>query len=295
MNCKQFNIIRLEEILFSLGHLPNKQNEKEAWFLNPFGSETQPSFKLDKRKNQWYLFSEGAGGNNIDFIRKYLNCNTSEALAWATEQSFSSFHHQTDVAKPNYEITDVSELKNWNLKKYLNERGLTKKVYAYLKEIKFTINSKKLYAIGFENLSSGYELRNSFYKGSLLKKDISLLKNGSDRIVVFEGFFDALSYIELQENLKEDILVLNSISMLNKAKNYLQNYSEIFLFLDNDPAGKKTKDELLSSFSNAIDYSFLYNGNKDLNEFLLGCKGGFIQQDETGQSHCFDLPLRGNN
>ena len=169
------------------------------------------------------------------------------------------------------------------------------KTFKFLKEIKFTINNKKLYAVGFENLSGGWELRNSFYKGSLLKKDISIIKNDSNKIVVFEGFFDACSYIEFQEKLKEDILILNSISMLNKAKNYLQNYSEILLFLDNDPAGKKTKDELLSSFSNAVDCSFIYKDYKDFNEFLVANKGGFIQQDETGQSHCFILPLRGND
>ncbi|AZB25429.1 hypothetical protein EG339_12995 [Chryseobacterium bernardetii] len=286
-NCKQINSIRLEEILCSLGCFPNKENENEAWYLNPFGSETKASFKLNKRKNQWYLFSEGVGGNNIDFLKKYYNYSINEILSWASEKSFSSFHQQMENEKPNYNITEVAEIQNWNLKKYLFERGLTQRSFKFLKEIKFTINNKKLYAVGFENLSGGWELRNSFYKGSLLKKDISIIKNDSDRIVVFEGFFDALSYIELQENLKEDILILNSISMLNKAKSYLQNYSEILLFLDNDLAGKKTNDDLISSFPNAIDYSFLYNDNKDFNEFLVAVKRGFIQLDEAGQSHCF--------
>ncbi|MCY1662771.1 toprim domain-containing protein [Chryseobacterium sp. SL1] len=295
MNCKQFNSVQLEEVLLSLGHLPKKQNEKEAWFLNPFGTETEASFKLDKRQNIWYLHSEGVGGNNIDFLKKYFNYSINEILSWASEKSFSSIHQQAVIDKPNYNITEVAEIQNWNLKKYLFERGLTQRSFRFLKEIKFTINNKKLYAVGFENLSGGWELRNSFYKGSLLKKDISIIKNDSNKIVVFEGFFDALSYIEFQEKLKEDIITLNSVSMLNRAKNYLQNYSEILLFLDNDPAGKKTKDELLSSFSNAVDYSFIYKDYKDFNEFLVADKGGFIQQDETGQSHCFLLPLRGNS
>ncbi|WP_160139817.1 toprim domain-containing protein [Chryseobacterium sp. c4a] len=280
-NCKQVNSILMEEILCSLGYFPNKENENEAWYLSPFGSETKASFKLDKRKNQWYLFSEGVGGNNIDFLKKYFNYSINEILSWASEKSFSSFHQQTEIEKPNYNITEVAEIQNWNLKKYLFERGLTQRSFRFLKEIKFTINNKKLYAVGFENLSGGWELRNSFYKGSLLKKDISIIKNDSNKIVVFEGFFDALSYIELQEKLKEDIIILNSISMLNRAKNYLKSYSEILLFLDNDSAGKKTKDELLSSFSNAVDYSFIYKDYKDFNEFLVADKGGFIQQEEA--------------
>ncbi|WP_102978426.1 toprim domain-containing protein [Chryseobacterium scophthalmum] len=294
-NCKQVNSWQLLEVLISLGHFPKKQNEKEAWFLSPFGFETEASFKLDKRQNIWYLYSEGIGGNNIDFLKKYFNYSINEILSWASEKSFSSFHQQTEIEKPNYNITEVAEIQNWNLKKYLFERGISQRSFRFLKEIKFTINNKKLYAVGFENLSGGWELRNSFYKGSLLKKDISIIKTDSNKIVVFEGFLDALSYIEFQEKLKEDILILNSISMLNKAKNYLQNYSEILLFLDNDSAGKKTKEELLSSFSNAVDCSFIYKDYKDFNEFLVANKGGLIQQDETGQSHCFILPLRGNN
>jgi hypothetical protein len=42
MNCKQFNSVKLEEVLQILGHLPTKQNEKEAWFLNPFSKKTKP-------------------------------------------------------------------------------------------------------------------------------------------------------------------------------------------------------------------------------------------------------------
>jgi DNA primase len=83
MNCNQFNSIKLEEVLVSLGHHPTKQNEKEAWYLNPFSTETQASFKLNKRNNVWYLHSEGIGGNNIDFMKKYLNASIKEVLEWA--------------------------------------------------------------------------------------------------------------------------------------------------------------------------------------------------------------------
>jgi hypothetical protein len=48
MNCKQFNSISLEEVLLSLGHLPTKQNEKEAWYLNPFATNPKPLLKLIK-------------------------------------------------------------------------------------------------------------------------------------------------------------------------------------------------------------------------------------------------------
>ena len=224
MNCKQFNDIELEEVLASLGHLPTKKTEKEAWYLNPFSNEKQASFKLDITLNQWYLFSEGIGGNNIDFIRKYFKCSISEALSWAREQNFSSFHHQREISKPNYEILKVKEIENLHLKKYLSQRGLTEKVYPFIKEIHFKINNKNLYAVGFQNQSKGWELRNSFYKGCLGKKDITIIKNNSNKIYVFEGFFDALSFIEMKQDFNADLLVLNSISMYKKSKEILMNY-----------------------------------------------------------------------
>jgi|SRR5690554_294829 len=277
MNCKQFNSIKLEEVLASLGHLPIKQNEKEAWYLNPFGTETQASFKLDKKLNLWYLHSEGIGGNNTDFIMKYQNVSVKEVLEWAEKQNFSSFQPQNDIhlqkSIPNYQITEIKELQNENLKNYLHQRGLFQNIYPFIKEVHFTFRDKKLYAVGFENLSRGWELRNSFYKGSLLKKDISIIAFNQQRtnksVVVFEGFTDALSFIEMQKTYRGDLLVMNSISLLNKTKEHLQNYSEINLFLDNDKAGESCKSEIMKSFPEAKDHSKIYFPHKDLNDYLL--------------------------
>ena len=282
MNCKQFNSVKLEEILVSLGHHPTKQNEKEAWFLNPFYTETQASFKINKNLNYWYLHSEGIGGNNVDFMKKYLNASVKEVLEWAEKQNFSSFQPQNSIQKQNslkqnYQITEIKELQNENLKDYLQQRGLSTKVYPLVKEIHFRIDQKNLYAIGFENLSGGWELRNSFYKGSLLKKDISILNFNNEshsqnetgkRIVVFEGFMDALSFVEMKPFYKGDVLVMNSISLLNRTKEYLKNYSEIHLFLDNDKAGETCKTSILKSFPEAKNHSEIYALHKDLNDYL---------------------------
>ena len=282
MNCKQFNAIKLEEVLFSLGHHPTKQNEKEAWFLNPFATENHASFKLDKRNNIWYLHSEGIGGNNTDFMQKYLNASVKEVLEWAEKQKFFSFQLQNIIQKQNslnqnYQITKIKELQNENLKKYLQQRGLSPTVYSLVKEVHFAIGEKKLYAIGFENLSGGWELRNQFYKGSLLKKDISVvnLNNNLEKnknVVVFEGFIDALSFVEMKPFYKGDLLVMNSVSLLNKTKEYLKNYSEFHLFLDNDKAGEHCKNSILESFPEAKDHTEIYALHKDLNDYLKSKK-----------------------
>ena len=280
MNCKQFNTIKLEEVLQILGHHPTKQNEKEAWFLNPFYTETQASFKINKNLNYWYLHSEGIGGNNTDFMMKYLKASVKEVLECAEKQHFSSFQPQNVIhsinSKPNYQITEIKKLQNEHLKSYLHQRGLSKVVYPLVKEIHFTIGEKKLYAIGFENFSGGWELRNSFYKGSLLKKDISLInlnnQTENKNVAVFEGFTDALSFVEMKPFFNGDLLVMNSISLLNKTKEYLKNYSEFHLFLDNDKAGEHCKNSILESFPEAKDHTEIYALHKDLNDYLKSKK-----------------------
>lgn len=271
MNCQNLNQnIRLEEILHSLGHLPIKQSEKEAWFLNPFGTETQASFKLCKNRNVWYLFSEGIGGKTIDFIIRYFNCSVSEALNWAEERNFNfSFQKQPQISKtPTTKVNEIKPLSNIYLKKYLKSRGLSQISFPYLKEVKFTINQKKLYAIGFENESQGFELRNSFYKGCT-SKDISIIRKSQTSVCVFEGFIDALSYVELNPNFEESLLILNSVSMLKKGISELEKFTEIRLFLDNDSAGLKTKNEIIFSFPKAEDCSEFYSKFNDLNDFLV--------------------------
>jgi 5S rRNA maturation endonuclease (ribonuclease M5) len=160
------------------------------------------------------------------------------------------------------------------LKIYLQQRGLSPTVYSLVKEVHFAIGEKKLYAIGFENLSGGWELRNQFYKGSLLKKDISVvnLNNNLEKnknVVVFEGFIDALSFVEMKPFFNGDLLVMNSVSLLNRTNEFLKNYSEIHLFLDNDKAGETCKNSILKSFPKARDHSEIYFPHKDLNDYLL--------------------------
>lgn len=216
-------------------------------------------------------------------MKKYLNASVKEVLEWAEKQNFSSFQQQNVIhsinSKPNYQITEIKKLQNEHLKSYLHQRGLSKVVYPLVKEIHFTIGEKKLYAIGFENFSGGWELRNSFYKGSLQKKDISIVNLNNEnqnetgkRIVVFEGFMDALSFVEMKPFFIGDLLVMNSISLLNRTKEHLKIYSEIHLFLDNDKAGENCKTSILESFPEAKDHTEIYALHKDLNDYLKSKK-----------------------
>ena len=276
MNCKQFNSISLEEVLQILGHLPTKQTEKEAWFLNPFSTENQASFKLDKRNNIWYLYSEGIGGNNTDFIIKYLNASVKEVLEWAENQIFSSFHQQNfpnqklENLHKNYEIIEVKEIQHPALMEYLRTRKVENQT-EFLKEIHYQMNDKNYFGIGFKNNSGGYEIRNKYSKICLGKKDVSTIKNGSGNVKIFEGFFDFLSFKNIENFLEKepsDYIILNSVSMIHNIKNSLGNYENIELYFDNDEAGNRAVKMLKNELENIEDCRVLYSDLKDLNEYL---------------------------
>ncbi|AZB10363.1 DNA primase [Chryseobacterium sp. G0162] len=277
MNCKQFNSIKLEEVLQILGHLPTKQTEKEAWFLNPFAKENHASFKINKNQNIWYLFSEGIGGNNIDFMKKYLNASVKEVLEWAENQSFSSFQQQEtsngklENLSKNYEIIEIKNVQHPALLEYLKERNVGNQTQ-FLQEIHYRMNDKNYFGIGFKNDSGGYEIRNKYSKICLGKKDVSTIKNSSNSVRIFEGFFDFLSFKNVENFLEKepsDYIILNSVSMIHNIKNSLGNYENIELYLDNDEAGNRAVEILKSENKNVEDCRILYSGFKDLNDWLI--------------------------
>ncbi|WP_056028950.1 MULTISPECIES: toprim domain-containing protein [unclassified Chryseobacterium] len=277
MNCKQFNSISLEEVLLSLGHLPTKQNEKEAWYLNPFANESQASFKINKSLNYWYLFSEGIGGTNTDFIKKYLNASVNEVLAWVEKQSFSSFQQQSisnqkaENLSKQYEIIEIKKVQHPALLEYLRERKVGNQTQ-FLDEIHYRMKDKNYFGIGFKNDSGGYEIRNKYSKICLGKKDISTIKNRSESLRIFEGFFDFISFKNVEKFLEKepvDYLVLNSVSMISKIKNSIENYENIELYFDNDEAGNRAVEMIKNENKNAEDCRVLYSDFKDLNDWMI--------------------------
>ena len=277
MNCKQFNTIPLEEVLQILGHLPTKQTEKEAWFLNPFANENHASFKLDKRNNIWFLHSEGIGGNNTDFMMKYLKASVKEVLEWAEKQNFSSFHQQKDYHKKeelptnNYTIIELKDIQHPALLEYLKFRKVENQT-AFLKEIHYQMNDKNYFGIGFKNDSDGYEIRNKYAKICLGKKDITTIKNDSGNVKIFEGFIDFLSFKNVENFLEKepsDYIILNSVSMISTLKNSLENYKKIELYFDNDEAGNRAVEMLKNKLEKVEDGRILYKDFKDLNEWAM--------------------------
>jgi hypothetical protein len=132
---------------------------------------------------------------------------------------------------------------------------------------------KNYYAIGFKNNAGGYELRNEKFKASSSSKDITLIENSAEKLTVFEGFFNFLSYLSVhqkQEQPLTNFLVLNSTSFFDKSLPLMQSHKSVHLYLDCDTTGQKCIQRALAIDKEKFkDERFLYKNYKDLNDWIM--------------------------
>lgn len=260
------------EALKKLRYYAIRQTENQAWFLSPLRSENKASFKVDINLNRWYDHGAGIGGNVIDLVCLIKKCSIKEALQILSKENIS-FSFQPPFSSQKNEklkITKATKLQHPALIQYLTSRGIKLSIgNEFCVEVHYSFKDKNYFAIGLKNNSGGYELRSKIYKNSSSPKDITLIKNQKKNLVICEGMFDLLSVASFHNNLsnKADILVLNSISFIEKVIPEIENYNCVELYLDRDNAGIKATKTLLNSSSKCIDMSLLYEGFQDINEW----------------------------
>jgi len=272
--------ICIVKTLAKLGHYPTRKSEKEAWFLSPLRSETQASFSVSLKKNLWFDYGLGQGGNIIDLIMVLKTYSFREAMNFlAHDVSHFLFCPNTipnkKILNKDMRITRIDFISHPALKKYVESRGITYHVARdYCREVWYRLNAKEYFTIGLENHLGGWELRNSYFKGSSSPKSYTYIKRKSKTVLITEGMFDFLSLIILEEDLVKasDIIILNSLAFTNKITGHLTNYENIRLYLDNDPAGDQATVKILKLFRSATDERNYLKNYKDLNEKLMQCK-----------------------
>ena len=276
MNIKQAKNILLTELLARLNVFPAKISGDLAMYFAINREEIVPSLSVSLKKNTALDFGTGKVYDSISLVQEIKKCSVSEALKIISEMDFSSsFQKQEnleEIEEKNYKILVVEdEISHPALIQYL----LNRKVWEqrkFLKEIHYRMNDKNYFGIGFKNDSGGYEIRNKYSKICLGKKDISTVKNGSENLKIFEGFFDFLSFKNIEKSLsdeKSDYIILNSVSMVSKIKNSLEEYKNIKLYFDNDDSGNRAVEILRNELENIEDVRILYRDFKDLNDWLM--------------------------
>jgi hypothetical protein len=264
--------------LSALGHEPSKIRNNDFWYLSPLRDERTPSFKVNRKLNRWYDHGLGRGGNLIDFAIRYHGCTVGELL-----QSLSGnlslqkpvFRQPLKEEEPENQITIMRDcaLSSYALLRYLNQRRISIEIAdRYCRELRYELNGKTYYGIGFKNDLGGYEIRNPYFKASSSPKGITTFDNGTDEVVVFEGFTDFLSFRTVHKNEPEDrfdFVVLNSVSFFEKARPFMERHEAIRLYLDRDTTGQNYSRYALSLSEKYRDESSLYQHYKDFNDWAV--------------------------
>ena len=271
--------IPLADFLARLGHEPVRRSGNELWYSAPYRSERTPSFRVNVAKQLWYDFGLGKGGDiftlagefaqSVDFMEQARFI--AKAANMVVDRSEKPTY-QPKPAEPAFEGVEAVPLLRSPLTDYLAERGIPYAVASrYCCRLNYGVRGKRYFAVGFPNVAGGYEVRSRHFKGCIPPKDVSLVKlenTAADVCSVFEGFMDFLSAATLGLETG-DCLVLNSVSNVEKAMKHLDAYGRINCFLDRDEAGRRTLDVLGKRYCGRVcDRSALYDGCKDLNEYL---------------------------
>ena len=279
--------IAIIDFLRSVGQIPVREGATYALFHAPYRVDAHPSLKVNKKQNRWCDLSWMVSGDIIDLgklmyqtdnIWEVINHIHGYAPVGAKLRSEPPIDKDCKSTCAFKNVTKT-RLENRSLMSYLASRQIDLEIaLRFCVEVHYNHNFKPYFALGFENISHGVEVRNPYFKGCVGVKDISVIvqKEGNEKCLIFEGFMDFLSYLTLCRLGKmeyidgADFIVLNSVGLLRRAMAWISKYAQAYSYLDNDDAGRRTTQMLSEVHNGVADMSSLYAGYNDLNDYLIG-------------------------
>ena len=273
------------EYLERKGIKPVRRTPSYALYRSPLREETQPSFKVDTEKNLWIDYGEGRGGSIIDLCMRMEGCTLSEAIRLLGQNApvNGTYSFLNDFVPNNSQpvmavngarrLIEISDTLPSHFQEYLTKvRCINlEKAKPFLKCISYEVRGRRYQAIGFANLSGGYELRDDkTFKGTIAPKDITpIFTDRAEPVCIFEGFMDFLSFLSMKEEITNHCLVMNSVSNVARTIRYLndRHLTHIRAFLDNDEAGRRAVQDFIKAGFHVEDMNIHYKDFKDLNDF----------------------------
>ena len=273
------------EYLERKGVKPVRRTAAYALYCSPLREETHPSFKVDTEKNLWIDYGEGRGGSIIDLCMRMEGCTLSEAIRLLGQNApvNGTYSFLNDFVPNNSQpvmavngarrLIEISDTLPSHFQEYLTKvRCINlEKAMPFLKCISYEVRGRHYQAIGFANLSGGYELRDDkTFKGTIAPKDITpIFTDRAEPVCIFEGFMDFLSFLSMKEEITNHCLVMNSVSNVARTIRYLndRHLTHIRAFLDNDEAGRRAVQDFIKAGFHVEDMNIHYKDFKDLNEY----------------------------
>lgn len=190
------NRISIRDFLARRGIQPKYERNGYGMYLSPLREERTPSFKVDYVRNLWYDFGLGEGGTLLTLVMRLERCDryaairilSSGEIRQVESTSLSSGIYERPAvggvspvmrlaAVPALRILSDAPLHHPVLIGYLASRGIAQRIAAgYCREVRYEVNGRAFFAVGFRNDAGGWELRSERFKGGSSPKYTTTLK-----------------------------------------------------------------------------------------------------------------------
>ncbi len=277
--------------------------------LCPFHAENTPSFLVSPKKNICKCFGCGKGGNAVEFIMKHLNKTYPEALkilAIKYKVDLESDKDAPTYTKPVWR--NQTELSDKVVKWFEESRKISQKTLKRARVTEgiewMPMSEKNELTIQY-NYFVNEVLTNTKYRGKSIKTESGKLKKnlkffsggklvfynldsikGKSEAFITEGENDTLALIESGYWNDESgvVSIPNGASKFTNNLSYVDNCIDAFnekdekgeyilkkihLALDNDPNGRKLREELAERFGKERCDYIEWKDKKDSNEVLI--------------------------
>lgn len=237
---------------------------------------------------KWFRFSKNRGGNNIQFVQKFMGLDFISAVELLSNEKAIPFHsHSISKAEPpkNREIT-LHESKDLSRTMYYlhDARGLT---IASLEKLTaegrlsqeektgnavFKIFDENGLLVGAEKVGTSNVRFKSFDKGAADGYGFEIVSGEPQSTYFFESAIDAISFSDLHSEQSDYRLVsmagVKPSVVTETMKRYAISPENIYLCTDNDKAGNEFAEKLIAQYP--AMKRVIPNGAKDWNDILQG-------------------------
>ena len=284
---EKIKAIPIKDVLSGMGIEPVKRSGKELYYNRFYvdGVHDTPHLAVDTKTNLFRdLVDSTRKGSVIDLIMMIHGCTFHQAVTMLDGKQIPTVHVEKpkviDTAKKII-LKTVRDFRMSGLLQYAHQRGISTNVLnRYCKEIFYNFegsDKRDVFAIGFKTDSDSWVIRTKATKMNIGCQDITTLRfTDKDTWFIFEGFFDFLSYVEHMKGATPvgNVIVLNSVSNLEKSYKRFSDVSRLFWLGDNDVAGDNAFNVLQSIYGGRVtDARFNFKGFKDMNDYLLKERG----------------------
>jgi hypothetical protein len=275
------NIVDYFLTLVDRGVLQFEGKEAGQFSFRKHGQDTG-SIKVNEQKQVYNDFS-GKGGGIIAAVMEFDKKKWIETFEFLEKEAGFLNYDFTNInpveikaskSKPKAEIKFIKSepISNKYIIDYFKGRGISENVIKLnIEQVTYSNNGKVYSSGGIANVKGSYNVSGG-YKEKRFKtivgehNDISYIPGITNKVKIFEGLLDYLSWLELEDKTKNDdnIIILNSTSNFVSAFEILleNKFSEVGILVDGDKAG----NEFVEKMYNEPSLKELVPTFKDLRE-----------------------------